>query len=352
MSIFRRLPHLIIMIICAYHAASCGRTAPAVTAPADPAREPAFAPTQETSTPPPAGQAPAPSPTLTDWSNVSEMPIPRFEANAVSLDGYIYVAGGITARNSLKSFIRFDPQANTWDELAEMPDFRNHQGMAVLDGKIYISGGMLGETSFDGQADTFWVYDPQTDAWTSLAAMPFGRTAHGMVEIDGKFYVTGGMSPRGNDPTELWVYDPASNSWDTSLAHLPTQRDHVIIVSHEGKLYVAGGRYSTNLPTLEIYDPATDTWTQGPDMPTGRSGMAYAILDGQLHAIAGEDIDRNLVYMKHEVFDFASQTWKQLHDIPRPLNAPVAAALDGHIYVMGGGSVTGNPYKDVWMFTP
>jgi hypothetical protein len=56
--------------------------------------------------------------------------------------------------------------------------------------------------------------------------------------------------------------------------------------------------------------------------------------------------------MKHEVFDFASQTWLKLHDIPRPLNAPVAAAVDGYIYVMGGGSISGNPYKDVWMFTP
>lgn len=325
---------------------SCGQ------APTDAAVEPTPAPTQETSTPFPTEQPPIPSPTMANWVNVSSMPIPSFEANAVTLDGKIYVAGGITARNSLKSFVRFDPAAGTWEELAPMPDFRNHQGMVAMNGKIYISGGMLGETSFDGQAKTLWVYDPQIDQWSSLAEMPFGRTAHGMAEIDGKLFVTGGMSPRGNDPTELWVYDPATDLWESSLAHLPTQRDHVVIASYDGKLYVAGGRYSTNLPTLEIYDPATDTWTQGPDMPTARSGMAYVILNDQLHTIAGEDIDRNFVFMKHEVFDFASQTWIQLPDIPRPLNAPAAAAVDGNIYVMGGGSISGNPYKDVWQFTP
>jgi murein DD-endopeptidase MepM/ murein hydrolase activator NlpD len=218
MSTYRRMQSFIVtMLIGAFLAASCGQSAPAVTATTDPAHGHAFAPTQETSTPSPAEQAPAPSPTLTDWSNVLEMPIPRFEANVVALDGYVYVAGGITARNSLKSFVRFDPATNIWEELADMPDFRNHQG---------------------------------------------------------------------------------------------------------------------------------------PDMPTGRSGMAFAIINGQLHAIAGEDLDRNLVYMKHEVFDFSSQTWTQLHDIPRPLNAPVAAALDGYISLMGGGSVSGNPYKDVWRFTP
>lgn len=301
---------------------------------------------------PPTEKAPVPTPTLANWDNVSNMLVPRFESNAVTLNDQIYITGGITARNSLKSFVRFDPVTNTWEELTPMPDFRNHHGMAVSNGKIYVSGGTIGEFSFDGQAKTLWVYDPLTDEWSSLADMPIGRSQHGMAAIDGKLYVVGGVTPRGGDPTELWVYDPPTNTWDASLAHLPTQRDHLIVASYEGKLYVAGGRYSTNLATLEIYDPATDIWTQGPDMPTGRSGMGYAILNGQLHAIAGEDIDRNFVFMKHEVFDFASQTWSSLHDIPRPLNAPIAVAVNGHIYVMGGGSVAGVPYKDVWRFTP
>jgi N-acetylneuraminic acid mutarotase len=293
-----------------------------------------------------------PTPILEDWLNVSAMPIPRFEANAVALDGKIYVSGGITARHSLKSFVRFDPVTNAWDELAPMPDFRNHHGMAVLDGKIYVTGGNYGELSFDGQAKTFWVYTPEVDQWEALADMPIGRSSHGMAELNGKLYVAGGMLPRAGDATELWAFDPESNTWDASLAHLPTQRDHVIVTSYDGKLYVIGGRYSTNLPTVEIYDPVTDTWSQGPNMPTPRSGMAFAIIKDQLHTIAGEDIDRYLVYMKHEVFDFSSETWTQLHDIPRPLNAPVAVAVDGYIYVMGGGSISGNPYKDVWQFTP
>ncbi|MBL8100645.1 MAG: hypothetical protein JNK81_15795 [Anaerolineales bacterium] len=325
---------------------SCGQATP------EPTHEYTFAETEESVAVEATQDGPLPTPTLANWSNVSAMPLPNFEANAVELDGYIYISGGITANRSLKNLFRFDPKTNTWEELAPMPDFRNHHGMVVMDGKIYVAGGMLGETSFDGQAKTFWVYDPQTNDWTVLADMPFGRTAGGIAEIDGKLYVTGGMSPRGNDPTELWVYDPATNTWDDSLAHLPTQRDHVIIVSYDKKLYVVGGRYSTNLSTVEIYDSSTDTWSQGPDMPTGRSGMAFAIINGQLHTIAGEDIEAYIVYMKHEVFDFASQTWVSLHDIPRPLNAPVAVAVDGYIYVMGGGSLTGNPYKDVWQFTP
>jgi len=293
-----------------------------------------------------------PTPTLENWAKVSEMPIPRFEANAVTLNGKIYVAGGITARNSLKSFESFDPATDTWAEPAPLPEFRNHHGMAVLDGKIYLSGGNFGEFSFDGLARTFWVYTPETDRWESLADMPSGRSSHGMAEIDGKLYVAGGMTTRADEATELWVYDPKTNTWDASRAHLPTARDHLVVASYKGKLYVAGGRYSTNLKKLEIYDPVTDTWTQGPDMPTARSGMGFAILSGQLHTLAGEDVDTRHIYMKHEVFDFASQLWIKLPDIPHPLNAPIAVATNGYIYIMGGGGFSGVPYKDVWRFTP
>jgi N-acetylneuraminic acid mutarotase len=280
------------------------------------------------------------------------MPNPRFETTPVSLDGYIYVMGGITATHSLKSVTRYDPATDTWQEMASMPDFRNHIGIATLNGKIYLSGGIYGEFSFDGQGKTFWVYDPQTDQWSSMPDMPIGRAAHGMAVLGGKFYLVGGIVPPAGDSSEIWVYDPATETWDTTRAHLPTPRDHLIVTAYDGKLYAIGGRYSGNLSTVEIYDPATDSWTRGPDMPTPRSGMGYAILEGQLHTIAGEDVDRGLVYMKHEVLDFETLTWTKLPDIPWPLNAPIVAELDQRIFVMGGASARGYPYEDVWTFTP
>ena len=315
--------------------------------------QPTFTPDVEVApSVPPTIDDPIPTPTNSAWVKYSAMPDPRFETTAVSLDGFIYVPGGLTARNSHKTLLRYDPASDAWTELSSLPDFRNHIGITTFEGKIFLSGGIYGEFFFDGQARTFWVYDPQTDAWSSLTDMPTGRAAHGMAVIDGKFYVVGGVLSPGGDNSELWVYDPSTQTWDTSRAHLPTPRDHLIVVAYDGKLYTIGGRYSDNLPTVEIYDPATDTWTQGPDMPTARSGMGYAILNGQLHTIAGEDVERKRVYMKHEVLDFESLTWTQLPDIPWPLNAPVVAELGDEIFVMGGASAPGYPYKDIWKFTP
>jgi len=182
--------------------------------------------------------------------------------------------------------------------------------------------------------------------------MPFGRAQHGMAEINGKLYIVGGVTWRAGDAAEVWVYDPETDTWDASRAHLPTLRDHLIVTAFAGKLYAIGGRYSNNLAAVEIYDPAADVWTSGPDMPTARSGMGFAIIDGQLHTFAGEDVDRRLIFRTHEVFDFTSQGWTQLPDIPLALNAPVVAATDGYLYIMGGGGFSGTPYEEVWRITP
>jgi hypothetical protein len=53
-----------------------------------------------------------------------------------------------------------------------------------------------------------------------------------------------------------------------------------------GRLYAVGGRidgnYSRNLTSNEAYDPATDRWEQHAPMPTARSGIAAAVLEGRM----------------------------------------------------------------------
>src|SRR5262249_27768690 len=54
----------------------------------------------------------------------------------------------------------------------------------------------------------------------------------------------------------------------------------------DGRLYAVGGRidgnYSRNLASNEAYDPATDRWEQRAPMPTARSGIAAAVLEGRM----------------------------------------------------------------------
>ena len=56
------------------------------------------------------------------------------------------------------------------------------------------------------------MYDPQSNAWTELASMGTARMVHASAAVGSKLYVFGG-SGAGEDLHTVEVYDPASDSW-------------------------------------------------------------------------------------------------------------------------------------------
>ena len=83
------------------------------------------------------------------------------------------------------------------------------------------------------------------------------------------------------------VYDPATDSW-TSLAPMPTPREHLAAAVIGDRVFVAGGRAPANFATLEAYSPATNTWQRLTDMPTARGGLGAAASGGKLYVFGGE----------------------------------------------------------------
>jgi len=88
------------------------------------------------------------------------------------------------------------------------------------------------------------------------------------------------------------IYDPATDSW-TRGSDMPTARAGLSTSVVNGKIYAIGGDVqfligSSGSPFLEIYDPTTDGWTKGSDMLTARMGLSTSVVDGKIHAIGGE----------------------------------------------------------------
>ena len=61
------------------------------------------------------------------------------------------------------------------------------------------------------------------------------------------------------------------------------------------------------LDTVEVYDPATNTWSQAPPMSTACGFMGVAALGGKLYAVGGAD-DGHGALSSAEVFDPQTQT--------------------------------------------
>jgi N-acetylneuraminic acid mutarotase len=114
----------------------------------------------------------------------------------------------------------------------------------------------------------------------------------------------------------------------------------------DGRIYIVGGRDSTievHSARMDIYDPATDTWSSGASMPTSRSGMAGAVLGDFLFVAGGEGNDavESGVFAVVEVYDPATDTWTEVEPMPTPRHGTHAAVLDNTIYIPGGADVQG-----------
>ena len=244
-----------------------------------------------------------------------------------------------------------------WAQKADMPTIRSDFSTCVVDGKIFVIGGSL-QLEWDEYGDlslsTVEMYDPETDTWEGKANMPSVRSNVSVSVIDGKIYAIGGSKtkkyqvPRGfgHESEELptvEMYDPATDTW-TQKADMPTPRKTKTCVV-DGKIYAIGGWSTANeqsqLETVEVYDPATDTWAKSQSMNRARCSAAISVVNGEIYAIGGigwpPNRDKSGRYLSNvEVFNPKTNQWQERTEMSVPKAAHSTSVIDGKIYVMGG----------------
>src|SRR5207253_3771720 len=106
----------------------------------------------------------------------------------------------------------------------------HHQAQAGYNGKIYIFGGCTRAISGEGGSTGVWEYDPVADSYKAMAPLPVKRCSAIAETVNGKIYVIGGLEPLENGQgTRVTgrnqMYDPATNTW-TERSPMPTARNH------------------------------------------------------------------------------------------------------------------------------
>jgi hypothetical protein len=106
-----------------------------------------------------------------------------------------------------------------------------------------------------------------------------------------------------------------------------------------GRFYVVGGRGSPGAATaLEVHNPQTNTWTSLVSMPTGRSGIAVAAVNGELFVFGGETLGTaGDVRGEVEAYNPITNTWRSLPNMPTPRHGIWAAVIANKIFLPGGG---------------
>ncbi|KAB7763207.1 Kelch repeat-containing protein [Xanthomonas maliensis] len=222
---------------------------------------------------------------------------------------------------------------------------RHENSLVAIDHRLYLLGGR-GERPLE-------IFDTRTRRWSRGSAPPLA-VSHAQAAVwAGKLYLVGGFT--GDFPDEaalshVLIYDPATDRWQTG-AEIPADRRRGAAgtVAHAGVLYLVGGNTrghnSGYVPWLDAFDLRTQRWTQLADAPHARDHFHAVVLDGKLYAAGGRRSSHDtgdtlsLTIPQMDVYDLQQGSWTVAEAaLPTPRAGAAAIAQGGRILVMGGES--------------
>jgi N-acetylneuraminic acid mutarotase len=276
-------------------------------------------------------------------------------------------AGNLVATDT-RSFRTPDPvnlpvsTSTTWSgpppgPISLMTPGRRDVAAGTGNGYFFVTGGIAADGA-TMLADNLR-YNPATDQWGSVAAMPGARYAHAAVTVGNSVYVFGGIGPNGTLNQAL-VYNAVTNSWST-LPNMPAARRYLAAAAVDNKIYVAGGYDSSGVIRSEVYrfDLGTNTWSQVTTLPFGGNGRRAKLTltatgsgaTAKLWAIGGVG-PFNTEGTRVEVYDVTANTWTNGTALPQARNLHGTMVLNGYLYVMGGLDAASTPQDEVWVIDP
>jgi N-acetylneuraminic acid mutarotase len=128
----------------------------------------------------------------------------------------------------------------------------------------------------------------------------------------------------------------AQGAWQTQ-APLPTPRTEVAAAELDGKIYVFGGILESGAATdvVEVYDIAQDRWTAAAPLPLALHHIGAATVDGKIYAVGGLGGGFVPVNTLFE-YDPATNQWSRKADLTAARGAMAVAVANGKIYAIGG----------------
>lgn len=322
------------------------------------------------------------------WVARKPMLYPRNHVGATVVNNKLYVVGGQKEgdeRDGNLSYTEvYDPQTDTWTRLADMPTQRGHVPSSVLahNGLIYVLAGTKNGGGYGLPSEAFEVFDPEKNVWMKMPNMPTkdgkvqGRKSPVAGIWNGQLYVTtGDFSPNTSATVETWsvkidgvwetlsnlpvamgdmvtaqvenkvyvmsgnqdstyVYNLSKDIWEGTVAKRPFPGELQVSEVIQGEIYVVGG-ISGGKGKLQIFNPVTNTWTIGPDLPRPLSGVSTAVINNKLYVAGGTVSGRQINATVYE-FDPSLNRWRKRRNMLKGVRF-AASGTDGKLlYVFGG----------------
>lgn len=210
--------------------------------------------------------------------------------------------------------------------------YRNFQFLRVGASVVFVLLGLLvvrcyGQVTAQGQ-------------WSALENWPT-RAVHATILPDGRVFFVSYYA----EALQPHIWDPVSNTF-SATAPAPYS---LFCAGHaemaDGRVFIAGGHIAdfTGYPHVQIYDPFKNTFTQTPDMNSGRWYPTVTSLpNGDVLVVSGDENSNVSVDPLPQVYQVATGTWRNLTSaqLMMPLYPNMLVAPNGKIFNSGPSRTT------------
>jgi hypothetical protein len=169
-------------------------------------------------------------------------------------------------------------------------------------------------------------------------SMNTARAAHTSTLLNnGKVLICGGFAGNNNFISSVEIYDPALNSFRQVGDMAVPRLSHSATLLPDGKVLIAGGYDGSYLSSTEIFDPQSETFTHGSDMKTARMGHTATILNNGKILFAG-GVGTGWTFLESaEVYDMDSKSFSLTGSMNYARESHTATFLTNGTVLISGG---------------
>jgi len=192
----------------------------------------------------------------------------------------------------------YDPTTGTFAATGSVRTAADFKTATLLPGgMVLVTGGRSSSGASTAEAD---LYDPTTGTFSATSDMILARAGHTATLLkNGKVLITGGAVVIGGAATTgAELYDPATGTFAMTGTMSQPRALHTSTLFANGKVLVAGGdaffynssSTSQSSAVVEVYDPASETFSAAADMSSPReSQTATPLANGAILIAGGAD---------------------------------------------------------------
>ena len=240
---------------------------------------------------------------------------------------------------------RKEAEATAWQRTWEkkrgrLPGGGNHDIFAAeCQGRLYVAGGWAGQWGLPVRAhvlDELFAFDGKSEYWEVVSHMYMPRRYNGIAELDGRIWVIGGetrFAGRKGPDQALYlvdIYDPASGTWSAGPSLNMVRTDPFVLTCNDRIYAIGGARHNggPKLDTVESIGVGESAWRLETPLPEPTRQGHGCVLDNIIYCFS---IDGAFA------FDTVSGCWDE--DLPQPGEigqGPLAATYQGEVWLIGG----------------